>query len=243
MNCLGEMALVEGSNVPEHLFLANGVHVIDGRYVKINIPISIIGESREHCIVIGGLWMRGKKTDDVNVQDLTLRKSKNHGVNGNSCASMHLDNVSVENSGGSGVAVAGSKRNTMKNCNVSHSKGCGLYVCHDGMMGTITTRSLMTISGNATSIHHNGTDGSSFSYGLHTNLTASIHLASSLTIETIVTNNGGGGDYGGDGIIAIVDNEGTIIEIIQEPAEYESEDGSEEGSEYDSEDDSEGEDY
>ena len=38
--------------------------------------ISINGESRENCIVIGGLWMRGKKTDDVNVQDLTLRKSK-----------------------------------------------------------------------------------------------------------------------------------------------------------------------
>jgi len=29
MNRLGEMARVEGSNVPEHLFLANGVHVIE----------------------------------------------------------------------------------------------------------------------------------------------------------------------------------------------------------------------
>jgi len=47
MNCLNAMAGVEGSNVPEHLFLANGVHVIDGRYVIINIPISIIGE-RSH---------------------------------------------------------------------------------------------------------------------------------------------------------------------------------------------------
>ena len=41
-------------------------------------------------------------------------------------ASMHLDNVSVENSGNCGVGVNGSKRNTMKNCNVSHSKCSGL---------------------------------------------------------------------------------------------------------------------
>jgi len=45
---------------------------------------------------------------------------------------------------------------------------------------------------------------------------SSIHLASSLTIETISKNNGGGGNYGGDGTIAVVDNEGTIIETIQE---------------------------
>ena len=78
--------------------------------------------------IIGGLCMKGKKEDDVNVQDLTLRKSKGDGVSGGSGASMHLDNVSVENSEGAGVGVYGSKRNTMKNCNLSHSKYDGLYV-------------------------------------------------------------------------------------------------------------------
>ena len=71
------------------------------------------------------------------------------GVYGSNGASMHLDNVSVENSEYCGVSVSGSQRNTMKNCNVSHSKRSGLLV-HDG---------LMTVSGNATTIHHNGTDG------------------------------------------------------------------------------------
>ena len=55
-----------------------------------------------HCVVLGGLWMNGKKEDDVNVSNLTLRKSKGCGVSGlywNNGASMHLDNVSVENSG------------------------------------------------------------------------------------------------------------------------------------------------
>ena len=63
---------------------ANGVHVIEiynGRnYLTINIPISIIGESREHCIVMGGLVMQGNEEDDINVSNLTLRDSKYHGV-------------------------------------------------------------------------------------------------------------------------------------------------------------------
>ena len=70
---------------------------------------------------------------------------------------------------------------------------------------------------------------------LYNSSSSSIHLASSLTIETISKNNGGGGNYGGDGTIAIVDNEGTIIETIQE-ATPEDDSGS-------SEDVSEGEDY
>ena len=51
--------------------------------------------------------------------------------------------------------------------------------------------------------------------GYHGNF-ITIHLASSLTIETISKNNGGGGNHGGKGTIAVVDNEGTIIETIQE---------------------------
>ena len=42
--------------------------------------------------------MKGKKEDDVNVSNLTLRDSKKDGVLANG-ASIHLDNVSVENSG------------------------------------------------------------------------------------------------------------------------------------------------
>ena len=144
MNCVNEMARVEGSNVPERLFLANGVHVIDGNYVNINLPISIIGESRKHCIVMGGLNVGGKNADDVNVSNLTLRNSKCSGVCGRNGAAIHLDNVSVENSGGSGVGVLGTKRNSMKNCNVSHSKWSGLCV----------SGGLMTIDGNDTTIHH-----------------------------------------------------------------------------------------
>ena len=60
----------------------------------------------------------------------------------------------------------------------------------------------MTIDGNGTTIHHNCTNGRSSDYGLDTvDSSSSIHLASSLTIETISKNNGGGGNYGGGGTI------------------------------------------
>ena len=143
--------------------------------------------------------MNGNEEDDVNVSNLTLRDSKGVGVLGNNGASFHLDNVSVENSEWHGVVVGGTKRNSLKNCNVSHSKKCGLFACNGG---------LMTIDGNGTTIHHNCTDGGSRDYGLKTfDSTDSIHLASSLTIETISKNNGGGGNCGGNGTIkTITDN-------------------------------------
>merc|ERR1712166_1580657 len=115
------------ANIPKLVLIEKGIHDEGGNDVVINVSISIVGESREHCVVIGSLQMYGKKEYDVNVSNLTLRKSKSIGVYGDKGASMHLDNVSVENSEGSGVFVHGSKRNTMKNCNVSHSKKSGLY--------------------------------------------------------------------------------------------------------------------
>ena len=197
------------------IMLSNGVHDEDGEYVDINYSVSIIGESREHCIVMGGLLMEGNEEDDVNVSNLTLRDSKGSGVFGYNGASIHLDNVSVENSEGCGVVVWGTKRSTMKNCNVSHSRDSGLFVGRGG---------LMSIDGNDTTIQHNCTKVGSEEYnedygeyGLFAGSSASILLASSLQIEMISTMNEGGGDYGGRGTIAIVDNGGTIIETIQEP--------------------------
>jgi len=189
-------------NIPKIVLIANGVHEIESyqdekgherNYLNISIPISIIGESREHCIVMCGLRMEGKKEDDVNVRDLTLREPMCNGVWGYNGASVHLDNVSVENSGRFGVVVYKTKRSTMKNCNVSHSKGSGLFV---GIGG------LMKIDGNRTTIHHNCTNGNNAYCGLRTwDSSSSIHLASSLTIEMISKNNGGGGNYGGKGTI------------------------------------------
>ena len=178
---INELSRRGSTNLPKLVLIENGIHDEGGNYVEINVSISIVGESREHCVVIGGLSMGGKREDDVNVSNLTLRKS---GVCGNRGASFHLDNVSVENSGRHGVWVIGSKRNTMKNCNISHSKESGLWMGSGG---------LMTIDGNDTTIHHNGTNGRG--YGLHTFSPSFIHLVSPLTKEMISTNNHGGRNY------------------------------------------------
>ena len=309
MNVLNRNASLHPNNSPKWLFLANGVHEIeiyeaqdyngDGvevNYVQINIPISIIGESREYCIVIGGLKINGntddtliseieisesdssdteeeaeqkvikskikqftkkrrratvkevgkekwkdfsfeerlcileknqmnrpewwlvmeEKEDDVNVQDLTLRESKDDGVRGHEEAAFHLDNVSVENSGCNGVSVC-TQRNTMKNCNVSHSKESGLLVYNGG---------LMTIDGNASAIHHNNTDGRSHCYGMEVfnyPSFSAIYLVSPLTKEMISTNNGGisrnnggGLNYGGGGTIESVDDDSQVLVVVYE---------------------------
>ena len=181
------------------VLIKNGIHNEGGNIVNINLSISIVGESREHCIVIGGLMIGGKEEDNIDVQNLTLRESKGCGIFGFNSASIHLNNVSVVKSNkGSGVSVYGTKRNTMKNCEVSYSEGNGLYVGRDG---------LMTIEGNATSIHHNCTSGKSGSYGLFAYYySSSIHLVSPLTKEMISTKNGGDGNYGGHGTIKTVKN-------------------------------------
>jgi hypothetical protein len=197
LNSLSDAIKEAKKNGITDIYLLNGTHDEKREIVNIDYSVSIVGESREHCIVMGGLIMNGKVEDDVNVSNLTLRDSKSNGVfgkvRGYYGASFHLDNVSVENSGRYGVVVYGTKRSTMKNCNVSHSKQSGLVVGCGG---------LMTIDGNGTTIHHNCTSGYSGFYGLDAcDSSSSIHLASPLTIETISKNNGGGGNHGGHGTI------------------------------------------
>ena len=47
--------------------------------------------------------------------------------------SFHLFHLNIEKSESSGVYVNGTKRNTMSNCQVSHSKYSGVYV-NDGLI-------------------------------------------------------------------------------------------------------------
>ena len=51
-------------------------------------------------------------------------------------------------------------------------------------------------------------------FGLKACDSSSIHLASSLTIETISKNNGAGGNHGGYGTIKSVDKDGKVLEVV-----------------------------
>ena len=73
--------------------------------------------------------------------------------------------------------------------------GCGYSGVYAGENATIT------LSGQGTTIQGNGTKGESHHYGLKADSSSTIHLIHPLTKEEISTNNGGGGNWGGDGTI------------------------------------------
>ena len=54
------------------IFLENGIHDEEGEVVEIDFALTIIGESKDGCKIVGGLWVTGNKEDDVNVKNLTI---------------------------------------------------------------------------------------------------------------------------------------------------------------------------
>ena len=194
------------NKIPSVLFLANGTYEIcnngifvtnGGSIITINIPMSIIGESREHCKIIGGLEIRGIKTEDlpsvptpltyldndVHVSNLTVCKSKYSGIYGFNGMTIHLENVSIDDCTNFGINLYQTQGNTMMNCEISNSKRSGIK----------THGALLTIRG-STCIHHNCTNY--VDYGLNTYDTNSfIHIVAPLSKEIISTDNQGGGDW------------------------------------------------
>jgi len=202
-NRLNELPRDGSITLPSLLFIANGVYDEQGEYVNIQIPISIFGESKEGVQIIGGLYITGKKEEDVFLSDCTVTGSEDMGVYGNMGASVHLKNVCVEKCRGHGVLVTSTKRNTMTDCNINNNKYIGVYV----------KKGCMTIEGSATTIHQNLTSGETGWYGLQAGCDSSITLKS-LKKELISTYNGlrclsfmsylTTGDYGGPGEIKTV---------------------------------------
>jgi len=188
------------------LFLLNGMHDENGERVTIDFALKVVGQNKDDVKIRAGVLITGKKEEDVFFRDCTVTGAKKVGVTGYEGAAMHLQNVCVEKCGFHGVYVNSTTRNTMTDCNVNNNGWSGVKV-YDGCM---------VIDGSATTIHHNGTGGDSGHYGLDSegrsgiifclhkyDSTSSIHLKS-LTKESISTNNGGGGDYGGPGTIKTI---------------------------------------
>merc|ERR1711865_1086960 len=105
----------------------------------------------------------------------------------------------------------------MTDCKISNSKGSGLMVSNGG---------LMTIDGDATSIHGNCTDGRSINYGLDIAYSSkynkvtpgAITIKSPLTKASISTNNGGGGNWGGEGTITEEEPPPLVGDTKEEPS-------------------------
>lgn len=168
------------------LLLKRGMHDEKGEYVRIDFALKVFGESKDDVKIRAGLYIKGKKEEDVFFTDLTVTGANGHGVVGNRGAAMHLKNVCVEKCGRNGVVVYSTTRNTMTDCNVNNNEWSGVRVRYGGRM---------VIDGSETTIHHNVTGGDSDWHGLDADSSSSIHLKS-LKKESISTNNGGGGNCG-----------------------------------------------
>ena len=176
------------------LFLLNGMHDEKGGDVEIDFALKVVGQNKDDVKIRAGLENTGEEEDDLFLSDCTVTGAKGTGVFGVEDASMHLKNVCVEKCGGHGV-VSSTLRNTMTDCNVNNNAGVGVFLRDGGCM---------IIDGSATTIHHNVKIGLSDWYGLHAYSSSdSIHIKS-LTKESISTNNGGGGNYGGCGTIKTI---------------------------------------
>jgi hypothetical protein len=158
-------------------------------YVKIKFPLTVIGESRTNCVIIGGFKMYGKKKDVIILKDLTAKESYWNGIYGFKGASLVLDNVCIDKAGVHGVRVFQTLRNEIINCEVCHSANHGIF-CEDGHITIADINNTKERTRSATSIHHNGTRGRSRDYGLYTtNKSSVIKVNTPLTKEKISFSN------------------------------------------------------
>ena len=211
-------AVEEGLN---NIHLLEGTHIVtsykDGRgrdmpYVLFEVPMTVSGDGREKTFVEGGgFWIEGENDQHCTFIDLTIQKTKYGGLVGDGM-SFDCRRVKFDKCGHYGVRAMNTK-GRLTNCQVTNCGGSGI----------ISYKSSIEIEGEESRINNNCTRGDSGDYGLFAFSSSSfIHLLSPLTKEDVSTNNNGGGNYGGDGKIAIVDNDGDIIEIIQEATQEES---------------------
>ena len=109
--------------------------------------------------------------------------------------------------GGHGVVVRNTKGRLI-NCVIIQCRGSGISCLENA---------LIELEGDQTKVDGNVTSGygGHFNFGLSAYFTSSkIHLLFPLTKESVSTNNHGDQNYGGDGLIAIVDDDGNTIHII-----------------------------
>ena len=202
------------STMPFVIFIGEGEHSGGGEemkdYVKVQIPLSIYGAGRGRTTLVGvGLWIQGNKSFPamgvVEIGDLTIKGGKGLGLTAYRGMDVRMRGVSVEDFQCHGVGANGADIS----CDDLQVVGCGLSgVC-------ASSNATITLSGQGTTIQGNVTDGDSdlYDYGLYTDSSSGkIQLVLPLTKEQISTNNGGGGNWGGDGTIEQVSRIFTFAE-------------------------------
>jgi hypothetical protein len=198
-----------------HIHLEPGIHTMT-KTLTIETQMTFSGGGRGITIVQEhGFWILGKKDEKCTFMDMSVQKTKDSGLVGQN--GMHFDclRVHFDQCGGDGVR-AYMTNGKLINCQITQCLLSGVVSYQN---------SAIEIEGEDTMIENNNTDEDigdcdpyNFSYppayGLKASyLSSSIHILSPLTKESIKNNQYG--NYGGYGEIAIIDNDGNKIEIIQ----------------------------
>jgi hypothetical protein len=201
-----------------HIHLEPGIHTMT-KTLTIETQMTFSGGGRGITIVQEhGFLILGKKDEKCTFMDMSVQKTKSTGhtqgaglVGQNG---MHFDclRVHFDQCGGDGVA-AYMTNGKLINCQITQCLLSGVVSL---------ANSAIEIEGEDTMIENNNTDeyvgDHVYAYGLRASyLSSSIHILSPLTKESIKNNQYG--NYGGAGEIAIIDNDGNKIEIIQTPEE------------------------
>ena len=208
------MVLGEGEYRVEKEYLEYGRFVLE-KLTK------IYGQGRGMTTLVGfGLKIEGNKSDGiVEIENLTIKGAEEDGLssryaiadalcdNGGRGMNVIMRGCTVEDCQGHGVFAAG----VDISCDDLQVIGCG----RSGVFASSSYKATITLSGKGTSIQGNVTKGNPNEYGLRTSSSSStIHLVHPLTKEEISTNNGGGGNWGGNGTIDQVDNDGVVLQIL-----------------------------
>ena len=165
-----------------------------GKYFVLDKSTKIIGQGRGLTTLVGvGLKIEGNKSDGiVEIQDLTIKGGEWHGLYAYKGMKVIMRGCTIEECRGYGVRA----HEADITCDDLQVIGCG----YSGVRAF--DNATITLSGHGTSIQGNGTKGESYYYGLDACYSSSsIHLVPPLTKKQISKNNGGGGNWGGDGTI------------------------------------------
>ena len=172
----------------------------DLNLVHINYSVNIIGMGRSNTVIVGGLFVEGEDVVDVvAVSKLTISRSMYNGVFGCSGASIHLEDVLIDECQGNGVLFLETSHNKMIDCEVSNNGNHGIWLLDSNLR----------IEGSKTIVHNNGTrenmDPRTINYGIHTSAQSIVYVLAPLKKETLSMNNQGGSNFtGGRGTIKMI---------------------------------------
>jgi len=199
-------------NVPSFLFIEEGDHIEEGKYVKIKKPITIIGAGRENTTLVGvGLKIKGNQSEGVvEIHDLKIKGGED-GLNMSYGMNVIMSGCTIEKCRGYSGVYASSVDIVCEDLQVIGCQCVGLF----GSSG-----STITLCGNGTSIQGNGAKwGSDDDYGVSSSPSSTINLVHPLTKKQVSTDNHGGRNWdvrGKCGTINQVDNDGVVLQILYE---------------------------